>query len=154
VDDFISEEKLKKLVSDNTKEDLDFDKLNEEINLLYVAVTRAKNSLYIPETLMPADLQASGQIRIMGVGKEVEKQASTNRRPRVKEKIDKVGIVNSFSVEKIRKKHRAAYKPWTRELDDELTEKYREGIHVKELSKHFGRTRGAILSRIKKLELK
>ncbi|TVR29037.1 MAG: DNA helicase [Balneolaceae bacterium] len=155
VDDFISEEKLEKLVSDNKKEDLDFDKLNEEINLLYVAITRAKSSLYIPETLMPAELQASGQIRIMGVGKEVEKQASTNRRSRVKEKTDKDGVVtNSFSVDEIRKKHRTAYKPWTRELDSELTEKYREGIAVKELSKHFGRTRGAILSRIKKLELK
>lgn len=153
VDDFISEEKLEKLVSDTKKEGLDFDKLNEEINLLYVAITRAKNSLYIPETLMPAELEESEQIRITGAGKEVENQTSTNRSSRVKKKIDKVDLENSFSVEKIRKKHRAAYKPWTRELDDELTEMYRGGFHLKELSKHFGRTKGAILSRIKKLEI-
>jgi len=155
VDDFISEEKLEKLVTDNKREELDFDKLNEEINLLYVAVTRAKNRLFIPEALMPAKLKESEQIRITGVGNEVEKQASTIRRSSLKKKIEKVGVgVNSFSVEKIRKKHKAAYKPWTEELDDELAEKFRQGIAVKELSKHFGRTRGAILSRIKRLELK
>lgn len=132
---------------------MDFDKLNEEINLLYVAITRAKNSLYIPETLMPAELEESEQIRITGAGKEVENQTSTNRSSRVKKKIDTVDLENSFSVEKIRKKHRAAYKPWTPQLDDELAEMHSEGIAVTELSKHFGRTRGAILSRIKKLEL-
>lgn len=154
VDDFISEEKLEKLVSDNKKEELDFGKLNEEINLLYVAVTRASNSLYIPETLMPAELEESGQVRMTGIGKGVEKQASTNHRLRVKGNIDAVGFENSFSVEKIRKKHRAAYKPWTPELDNELAEMHSEGITVTELSKHFGRTRGAIISRMKKLDLK
>jgi superfamily I DNA/RNA helicase len=154
VDDFISEEKLEKLVSDNKKEDLDFGKLNEEINLLYVAVTRAKYRLYIPETLMPAEMDESGQISITGVGKEVEKRASTNKRSGSKVKIDADGNENTFSVEKIRIKHRAAYKPWTQKLDNELAEMYGEGIPIAELSIHFGRTKGAILSRIKKLELK
>jgi len=154
VDDFISEEKLEKLVSDNKKEELDIAKLNEEINLLYVAVTRAKNSLFIPETLMPAELEESSQIRITGAGKGVEKQASASQRSRVRVNNDSVGFENSFSVEKIRKKHRAAYKPWTRQLDNELAEMHSEGIAVNELVKHFGRTRGAILSRIKKLQIK
>lgn len=46
VNDFITEEKLikdKKSVWKNTS------KLNEEINLLYVAVTRTRNSIHIPE---------------------------------------------------------------------------------------------------------
>jgi hypothetical protein len=43
--------------------------------------------------------------------------------------------------------------PWTDELDDELTTMYCEGVNVKDMAKHFGRTRGAINSRIKKLEL-
>jgi DNA-binding MarR family transcriptional regulator len=30
---------------------------------------------------------------------------------------------------------------------------YCEGVNVKDMAKHFGRTRGAITSRIKKLEL-
>lgn len=52
VNDFISEEKLDKLKEDKRKE-LNLPKLNEEINLLYVAVTRTRNSIHIPETLMP-----------------------------------------------------------------------------------------------------
>jgi len=153
VDDFISEEKLEKLVSDTTKEELDFDKLNEEINLLYVAVTRARNRLYIPAALLPAELEESDQIRITGVGNEVKKQPSPSRKARVKKKFNKGILENNVSVEKIRRKHKAAYKPWTRELDDELTKMYREGVRVQALSSHFGRTRGAIRSRIQKLGL-
>ncbi len=61
VNDFISEEKLEKLSENKKKETLNVSKLNEEINLLYVAVTRTRNSLYIPETLMPKELPASSQ---------------------------------------------------------------------------------------------
>ena len=40
---------------DENKRPVDITKINEEINLLYVAVTRAKHKLLIPETLVPAD---------------------------------------------------------------------------------------------------
>ena len=59
----------------------------------------------------------------------------------------------AYSVEEFRTRHEAAYKPWTAELDTELTTMFCEGIIIKDLMKHFGRTRGAISSRIKKLEL-
>lgn len=58
-----------------------------------------------------------------------------------------------FSVDSVRSKYRSAYMPWTEELDKELTVLYCEGVNVKDLAKHFGRTRGAIRSRIQKLEL-
>lgn len=61
VNDFISEEKLEKLKEDKTTEEINTTKLNEEINLLYVAVTRTKNSIHIPETLMPSDFPKSPQ---------------------------------------------------------------------------------------------
>ncbi|MEQ8925010.1 MAG: UvrD-helicase domain-containing protein, partial [Fulvivirga sp.] len=51
VNDFISEEKLEKLLKEIKKDDLNYGKLNEEINLLYVAITRARSSVHIPETL-------------------------------------------------------------------------------------------------------
>lgn len=41
--------------------------------------------------------------------------------------------------------------PWTTEADEELKLMYEKGIHISELSKHFGRTRGAIKSRLDKL---
>lgn len=43
--------------------------------------------------------------------------------------------------------------PWLPDQDDELTELYCEGASILDISLHFGRTRGAITSRIKKLEL-
>jgi len=60
----------------------------------------------------------------------------------------------AYSVEKMREKHKGAYSSWTTELDDELTVMYCEGVKTRDLSSHFGRTKGAIYSRIKKLELK
>jgi F-box protein 18 (helicase) len=148
VNDFISEEKLKKLITDIKKDDLNSGKLNEEINLLYVAITRAKSSVHIPETLMPFDFPTSKQIHIMRVAKEDAKQAST-----VKDKTAVNGTEKKYSVDELRTIHKDAYKPWTEELDDELTVMYCEGVNVKDLAKHFERTKGAILSRIRKLEL-
>ncbi len=51
--DFMNETTLLKLLKDSKKEDLSTQKLLEEINILYVAVTRTKNLLHIPEELMP-----------------------------------------------------------------------------------------------------
>ena len=52
--DFINETKIKKFVDDFGIKKLNINKLNEEVNLLYVAVTRTKNRLNIPEELLPA----------------------------------------------------------------------------------------------------
>ena len=49
VNDFIPEERLEKISGDAKKEDTNMAKLNEEINLLYVAITRTKHKLYIFE---------------------------------------------------------------------------------------------------------
>lgn len=149
VNDFITEEKLKKSASDINEESLDLGKLNEEINLLYVAITRAKSRIYIPETLLPEGLPASGHIHLIRAAKEAEK-------PDLPTTMQRTGINDTkkaYSVDEMRIKHEGAYRPWTPELDDELTIMYCEGFNVKDLAKHFGRTKGAIRSRIKKLEL-
>ena len=41
--------------------------------------------------------------------------------------------------------------PWTTETDDELRRMYEKGMDIGEISKHFGRTAGAIKSRLDKL---
>lgn len=135
VNDFISEEKLEKLKKDKKPEEINFTKLNEEINLLYVAVTRTKNKIQIPESLMPAGFRESQQIQIIKDVPKEEKQ---------KEK--------AYTVDQVREKHKGAYQPWTPELDKELLAMYSEGISGTDLAKHFGRTKGAISSRIRKLE--
>jgi ATP-dependent exoDNAse (exonuclease V) beta subunit len=154
VNDFITEEKLEKLTDNKKKEKINKDKLNEEINLLYVAVTRAKNSLYIPETLMPKEFPASSQIHIIKVVQEEETakvQSAFDMNHVYLEQAMITGKTNSF--QQIRQTHKSAYLPWTDELDEELTTMYCEGVNIRDMMKHFGRTRGAINSRIKKLEL-
>ena len=150
VNDFITEETLEKLNKDKDKI-LNADKINEEINLLYVAVTRTKNSIHIPSTLMPNDLSPSTKIHIMKVLSKEEKEELVVQEQKAEKKEPANG--KTYSVEKVREKHKDAYKPWTQALDEELTIMYCEGINVRDMAKHFRRTNGAIWSRIKKLEL-
>lgn len=153
VNDFITEEKLKKLISEKKPGEINTTKLNEEVNLLYVAVTRTKHSLHIPETLMPADFPASPQIKVKKMQPEKIVLPINPQGNMQKANTEKNNPVKTYSVEEVRTRHNGAYKPWTPELDDELTIMYCERVTVKDMAKHFGRTTGAIESRIKKLEL-
>lgn len=60
----------------------------------------------------------------------------------------------AYDISEIRKTHKKAYEPWTKEADEKLELLFCEGKTVKELGEIFGRNEGAIRSRIKKLELK
>jgi len=142
VPDFITQENINKSKHEAAK-------INEEINLLYVAVTRTRNSIYIPEKLLPEGFVCTPKIHILKETVETSKEIITNEIYKIDNFEPK-----AYSVEVIRKSHDDAYKPWTIQLDDELTVMYCEGISVKDLAKHFGRTKGAINSRINKLELK
>lgn len=53
----------------------------------------------------------------------------------------------------IKKVHKQAYEPWSTEADEKLRTLFQQGKTVKELSEIFGRTRGAIRSRLKRLML-
>lgn len=146
VNDFLTEEQVKKLKQEDKIRNQA--KLNEEINLLYVAVTRAKNRLFIPETLMPENFPSIPEITVLKSESLTEKPKET-----VKQYSATNTITKSYTVEQVRETHAAAYQPWTPELDAELTEMFSEGINLRDLAKHFGRTKGAISSRIKKLEI-
>ena len=60
----------------------------------------------------------------------------------------------SYSVEKIRETHKKAYSHWTTEDDNNLELLFCQGKKIKELAQIFERNKGAISSRIKKLDLK
>jgi len=155
VNDFITEEKLEKLKVDKKSEEINFTKLNEEINLLYVAITRTKNSILIPETLMPHGFPKSSQIHLLKVESKEEKAAlrSISAPGNYIKKGDPKAEL-TYTVDQTRIRHKDAYKPWTEKLDDELTSMFCNGVSIKDMALHFGRTRGAIDSRIKKLELR
>jgi F-box protein, helicase, 18 len=161
VNDFITEDKL---ISITKEKDTPIDtiRLNEEINLLYVAVTRARFKIFIPEVLMPKNISPSECIQIL---KEVEvselndtkNKKSTNAIivPNYKDRnVQKAKQKEPVAyMHKIKETHAGAYQTWKPSLDEELTKMYCEGVNIKEIAAHFGRTIGAIQSRIKKLEL-
>jgi F-box protein, helicase, 18 len=158
VNDFITEDKLEKIQESTRKEERNAFRLNEEINLLYVAVTRARNRIHIPEALMPAGFPPSSQIHIIKTVKEEEKKPAVPPRGRVMISDLKPGSKSTvkekaWSIGKIRSKHKEAYRPWTTEMDDELTVMYCEGINLRDMAKQLGRSRGAIMARIVKLDL-
>ena len=159
VDDFVTEEKLEKLK--DKEEPINTAKFIEEINLLYVAVTRAKYKLYIPETLVPADMPISKHIKTekkavdsRPAGKQVQtgfsqpfkqttgKKTQPGRRPGEK----------TYAVVEKRQSHKEAYQPWSPDLDKELIAMADTGASVGEMAEHFGRTKGAVYSRLKKLD--
>ena len=151
VDDFISEDTLDRIHSDKNEKAIT-SKLNEEINLLYVAITRTKNKIYIPEILLPNEYPNTSHIHIIRDGGKIDKKETKIEEVRMTNSQDK--ITNEFySFNKIREKYPHAYKPWTEEMDDELTEMYCEGMRVMDMARHFDRSHGAIHARIKKLEL-
>lgn len=71
-----------------------------------------------------------------GGGKKKKRDSNANSSKRTEE------ISNNF---------KQAYQPWTKEADEKLILLFREGKTVGELSEIFGRSTGAIRSRINKL---
>ncbi len=159
VNDFITQEKIEKQTKGSrTDDEINVAKLIEEINLLYVAVTRTKNTIHIPETLMPKEAIRSAQIHVLRVltaeeEKKKQESVSSAKSKNSKQKFVAAPKDKSHSIEQIRDKNQDAYKPWTHALDQELTRMYLDGISLGDMAKHFDRTRGAIGARIKKLEL-
>lgn len=155
VNDFISESKIKRAKGEAAfaKQPLDKGKLNEEINLLYVALTRAKNTLHIPEPLVPEQFPVSPRIILTDVKEEVAKPVkpatSAPVKRSVRTSVDKTTYLNNQK----RDQAKAAYKPWSAEEDADLINWYEGGSSVAEIAELFKRTKGAIIARLKRLSL-
>jgi F-box protein, helicase, 18 len=157
VNDFITEDKVERQAMELEKDEKKISKLNEEINLLYVAATRTKNIIHIPEELLPKDFPKLPQIKIIKKGEPKQDIKNTvavpvkNSRPA---KYSSGTNDKTYSVELIRTKYGEAYKPWTDEMDNELTQLFHNNASDTEIIKHFKRNAGAIRSRLRKLGLK
>lgn len=162
VNDFLTESKLKDLKEKHKNDKtVAFDKsrLSEEINLLYVAITRTKNKLYIPETLVPKEFPVSAQIiKVKTREKEFINNTYLAERAALKQStVKKRSVVTApkeraYNVLQQRGINKDAYKPWSPDQDDELKEYYDNGTSISKIAAHFGRTKGAIISRLKKLK--
>lgn len=144
VNDFLTEEKLKKLAQQKDLPELIKQKLNEEINLLYVAVTRTQNKLFIEEELLPENWAKNEQIVLL---KKKEEQTGASIKDLKLNNFEE----KAYALAEVRKKHKSAYAPWNDELDRELKFMFEEGLSTKDLANHFGRTKGAIRARVQKL---
>lgn len=151
VDDFITEEKLEKQTTSNG-EPINIIKLNEEINLLYVAVTRTKNILNIPEALMPKDFPGSPFIQVEKMQQETTGKAVTPGAAKTSAKvIQLIPKDKPYSASVIKNDRKAAHQPWTPALDNELKDMAEKGVSITGIAQHFGRSKSAIQLRLNKL---
>jgi ATP-dependent exoDNAse (exonuclease V) beta subunit len=162
VNDFITEDKLEKLKDKKQTDDgmeINIPKLNEEVNLLYVAVTRTKNTLKIHQDLLPKAFEHSPEIQVIErkkpeksnsqSGKIISKQPQ--RRVVIYDKDEYRNYKDIPNPKSTTNKPKEAYQPWTKEQDDLLKRLYQKGMSMSDLSLQFNRTKGAIWSRVKKL---
>jgi F-box protein 18 (helicase) len=114
-------------------------KVMEEINLLYVAVTRSKNKIKIHEQMVPKGFPESAQIEVLKVPEITDKQIMKLMREDFEIALahQAAGKPKGIGFDKIREKHKDAYRPWTIELDEELTVCYCQGWAVEEDGRPF-----------------
>lgn len=157
VEDFVTEARLERLTTEKkADEPIHLAKWNEEINLLYVAVTRTKGVLRIPETLLPKGFPPSPHIHVIKAKKEDGARAAsgaatpsapyTRRTARPHQKEERA---YSFTEKRLMNKN--AYIRWTAEADARLKEMYYQGKKLSFIAEHFGRNESAILSRLRKI---
>jgi len=153
VKDFLTEEKLEKLVAEKAVSH----KLNEEINLLYVAVTRARQKVNIPVDLVPKEFPPSAYVRVLNPVKHeefepVERNTSDGKNYKQKSGVGKQKT-KGVRTDALKRAAKEAYHPWTAEEDIELTDMLVAGSTVFEIAKLLKRSTSAILLRVKKLGL-
>jgi F-box protein, helicase, 18 len=112
--------------------------------------------LHIPETLLPKDFPASPHILKVKVRESnfdyiSQKTADKKQSPAKKKLITKAAPVRANTIIRNREINKDAYKPWTPDQDDELKDFYDNGTSITKMAAHFGRTKGAVISRLKKL---
>lgn len=59
----------------------------------------------------------------------------------------------TYNITDIRKKHARAYEAWSKQEDEKLIQRYKDGLNINQLATEFQRQTGGIRSRLKKLGL-
>lgn len=146
-EDFMTDEALSKQLADDGSP-AQRSRLNEELNLLYVAVTRARLILHIPESLMPGDLPVSPHI-IVQPGRE----KSINKTP-----VDKPNTGRSvtsgkgYAKKPVVSRPASATKTWARDEDELLLRLYHAGKTLHDIAKVLERKPTAVQMRLRKLD--
>jgi F-box protein, helicase, 18 len=130
-DDFINEKRIMRMIEKDGLESIDKSKLAEEVNLVYVAATRARRKVEAPDELFP-DHAPSQPAKTWTPGSLFK------------------GATSSWLAQK-REKHENAYTSWSAQDDRELVNLAMKGTKVKLIAEYFGRRPSAIRARLKKL---
>lgn len=131
--DFMTEVRLKKLAKESMNNSASLSKLNEEINLMYVAVTRTKNILNIPESLLPGNFKNTPHIRVI-YSSDKNKETFDSRHKRIEDYSNDI--------------YKKNYSFWTKERDKKLLIMFDNGTEIKEIAKYFGCNIGEIYDRL------
>lgn len=145
--DFLTYKKLKRIIEKKDEIPIDQAKLFEEINIIYVAVTRAIKNIFLYRNLLPEFYSHSPNIKFM-ISNNIENDNELKKK--LYEFRKKEGA-KSYSSKEARKDCTDAYKPWTKQDDEHLVKLVNSNISIKEIANVFGRTKGAILSRFNKI---
>lgn len=135
--DFINEDTILKLIKKDGADSLDKDSLAEEVNLLYVAVTRTRSKLKLPEELTDPEIKEL----IFNSHKHVLVTNSSLRHS-----VNKY----SFNMKKELGKKKPTYEisEWTPEMDEELEYRFSKRVPVKFIAEYFCTTKKCVLKRI------
>ncbi|HEY1115307.1 MAG TPA: UvrD-helicase domain-containing protein [Chitinophagaceae bacterium] len=159
VNDFVTEATLERQKEEAKKEgELQLAKWNEEINLLYVALTRTRSTVRLPDVLLPKNFPPSPMVQLVDTKKTEDKKdpyspagnSYLTQRAYLKNRTTK-STTGAKDFSGSGRQFSEAHQPWTPELEQELVDLYQQDMGVWALSKHFGRKPGAILARLKKL---
>ena len=159
VNDFVSEELLIKQKENNNEENkYSPAQINEEINLLYVAITRTRNRVYVPKILMPIEHPQSCKIMVMKPYSIDNVDAATARMQTAsyvpyKMEHNYYDKVYDGTLSETTLKYKQAKERWTDMHDAELTLMYSDYITLMDIASYFERTVEQVEVRLKELGL-
>lgn len=151
LNDFITPEKLKKYISQSGGDnitDADKNRLAEEINILYVAATRAKNKLRIPAEINPlqsVELTQQPQA-IIPTTKKYQRVGYQDDWDLYARTAAKRGVYNSPRPGNYGKK-------WTPEEENKVAQLYKAGNSAKQIARQISRGESGVMMKLVNLGL-
>jgi F-box protein 18 (helicase) len=138
LNDFVNEEKLKKYIAQYGGDKInerDKNRLSEEINILYVAATRAKSKLKIPQEINPLKSVELAQQpeAIFTSNKKYQRNSFTSDWDLSAQSYSNKNAKAGFT------KNTNHGKRWTDEEEDEAAEFFSKGIPIKNIAKQLSR---------------
>ena len=108
--------------------------------------------LKIPEDLLPDGFKLDSTIHIIKKPEPKTKPDMVVPNYSSRKQVRNISEENSYYA-RTRESNPSAYRPWSPELDEELETMFDAGNTYQEIAVEFERTKGAIISRLKKIGL-